>query len=132
LREESEQLSGHISQDKVGTNPKDKFLCVLISFVVVGGHTVRICTVRIARREGTIFEVACWHGNRGCLQCFLVAIGPYYLGRTAYYGHVFLGIVFKVGHIAVRIWHNFQGKICGGQFWYCEVFSLGWKLWVCC
>jgi hypothetical protein len=61
-------------------------------------------------------------------ECFLVAVGPYCSGRTTYYGHIFLGIVFEVGHTVVRIWHDFQGRICGGQFWCCEVFSLGWKL----
>jgi hypothetical protein len=95
LREESEKLSGHISQDKVGTNPKGNFMCVLISFVVVGGRTVRIRTVYTTRREGTIFEAACWHKNRGCLECFLVDVGSYCSGHTTDCGHNFLGIVFE-------------------------------------
>jgi hypothetical protein len=50
-------------------------MCVLISFAAVGGHTVQIRTVCTARSEGTIFEAACWHENRGCLQCFFLLLG---------------------------------------------------------
>jgi hypothetical protein len=35
---------------------------------------------------------------------------------------------FWVGRTVVQIQCIFQGKICGGQFWCYEVFSLGWKL----
>jgi hypothetical protein len=70
------------------------YVCVLISFAAIGGRTVWICTVRTARRESMIFEAVCWHRNRGCLECFLAAIGSYCSGRTVDCGHVFLGTVF--------------------------------------
>jgi hypothetical protein len=76
LREESEQLSGHISQDKVGTNPKGKFLCEHCYHLLLL-EAVLYDPIRTSRREGTIFEAACWHENRGCLECFLAAAGPY-------------------------------------------------------
>jgi hypothetical protein len=76
LREENGKLRGHISQDKWAQIPREKF-CVLISFVVVGGHTVRFRTVCTTRKEGMSFEANCWHKNRGCFECFLVAAGLY-------------------------------------------------------
>jgi hypothetical protein len=48
---------GHFSQEILGTFPKE-FFCVrgAENIVVVGGHTVRIHTVRTTRRKGTIFK----------------------------------------------------------------------------
>jgi hypothetical protein len=70
-------LEGTIPKTKWAQIPREIFVCVSIYFVVVGGHTVRIRTVRTVRKEGTIFEADCWHKNRGCLECFLVVAGLY-------------------------------------------------------
>jgi hypothetical protein len=50
-------------------------VCVLISFAVVGGRTVRIRTVRTTRKEGTIFEAACWHKIEVVWSVFLLQLG---------------------------------------------------------
>jgi hypothetical protein len=67
--------SKHISQGRLGTFPKEKFcVSVLIFIVVVGGRTVRIRTVRTARKEGTNFEAG-RHKIDAVLRVFLLQQG---------------------------------------------------------
>jgi hypothetical protein len=101
LREESEQLGGHISQDKVGTNPKGKFMCeccyhLLLLEVILYGFVQSI-----QQGERVIFEEACWHENQGCLECFLVVVGSYCSGSYNRLLAWFSRHCFLVGHTTV-------------------------------
>jgi hypothetical protein len=92
LREESEQLDGHISQDRVVTNPKANFLCECCAYFLLLGRTVRIRIVHIARK-GHDFQGYFWHGNRGRFWRFLAAAGLYFVCRVI---PTFLGITRRL------------------------------------
>jgi hypothetical protein len=64
LREESEQLGEHISQEKEGKNPKEYFMCVCCSIFSVGSY--RTDLYNSYKKEGMIFEATLWHKNQGC------------------------------------------------------------------
>jgi hypothetical protein len=81
LREESEQLGGHISQEKRAQIPRQFFCVSVVPYFLLLGRTVRIRTVRTTR-EGTIFEAVLWHENRGSFFGFFFVAGPYCAGRT--------------------------------------------------
>jgi hypothetical protein len=125
LREESEQLGGHISQDKVGTNPKEIFLCECCPYFLLLGRTVRIRTVRTTRRG---------HDFRGCplarksrqifLEVFLLLLGRTVQVVQHSVGHVFLGTNFEEVVQLYGFGHVFQGKNFVGQICCCEVFFL--------
>jgi hypothetical protein len=57
------------------------------------------------------------HEFQGCFEGFRSTAGSYRLGHIADCGNVFQGVVFWVGCVIVRVWHIFQGRICGRSFW---------------
>jgi hypothetical protein len=108
--------SEHISQDKVGTNPKKNFMCeycyhLLLLEVVLYGSVQSV-----QQGEGTIFEAACWHGNRGCLECFLAVARLYWSGHTTDYGHGFLCIVLERVIQLYGFGMNFKEEIVRDSF----------------
>jgi hypothetical protein len=116
--------SGHISQDKVGTNPKEKFLCeccyhLLLLEVVLYGSVQSV-----QQGEGMIFEAACWHGNQGCLECFLAVVGLYCSDCTTDCGHGFLGIVLERVVQLYGFGTNFKEEIVGDSFGVVRYFLL--------
>jgi hypothetical protein len=129
LREESGQQEGCISQRRLGTFPKAN-LCVSVdTFVVVGGCTVQIHTVRTRRERGHKFRGIGGTNFKVVLRVFLATTNPYKSGCTTNCGHVFQGVFFWVGRTTKQTWHVFQGKICGlggggGEFGCCKWISL--------
>jgi hypothetical protein len=129
LREESEQLGGHISQEKEGTNPKAIFLCECSPYFLLLGRNVRIHTVRTSRRG---------HDFRGCplawklrwiLGVFLLLLGRTVQAVQHSVGHKFLGTKFEEAIQLYGFGHVFQGENFMGQiFAVVRYFFLSWKL----
>jgi hypothetical protein len=94
----------------------------MLSFAAAGCRTVQIRTV-VQQGEHDFRDSLLAQKSRlfqGFSCCFwAVLFRPYSKLLAQFSRHCFLE-----DRTAVRIWHEFQGRNCGGQIWCCEVFFL--------